>query len=318
LVCPVIVDVKKTINALHWAVREMERRFQILGNAGKRNIAAYNASNPNDKMPYLVLVIDELADLMATAANEVEASIVRLAQMARAVGIHLILATQRPSVEVITGLIKANITSRIAFSVASSIDSRTILDTSGAEKLLGRGDMLFSTPELSKPKRLQGAFVSDAEIERVVNYLKEKGKPDYDETVTEKIVGGGEFGVAGGGDEGDDLLPDAKKVVIETGKASASYLQRRFSIGYSRAARILDLLEEQGVVGPANGSKPREIYMNKIDMAADSFLAANDLIGAEEIGGEEVVGSEENSGENFDDIPVPENNEEEESDNPII
>jgi S-DNA-T family DNA segregation ATPase FtsK/SpoIIIE len=309
LVCPVIVDVKKTINALHWSVREMERRFQVLSNAGKRNITAYNISNPNDKLPYIVIVIDELADLMATAANEVEASIVRLAQMARAVGIHLVLATQRPSVEVITGLIKANITSRIAFSVASLIDSRTILDMSGAEKLLGRGDMLFSTPEISKPKRIQGAFVSDDEIERVVNFLKQKGEPEYEEGVTEKIVGNGSLSGNNNGsnfgsnfDDEDELLPDAKEFIMQSGRASASYLQRRLGIGYSRAAKILDLLEEQGIVGPQNGSKPREVLVKKGSREEEIMDIVND-------GVEEEINTENN----FDDIPTPKTEEE----NPI-
>jgi S-DNA-T family DNA segregation ATPase FtsK/SpoIIIE len=303
LLSPVIVEVKKTIHALQWATREMDRRFQILSNENKRNIAAYNETYKNEKLPYIIIVIDELADLMATAANEVESSIVRLAQMARAVGIHLVLATQRPSVEVLTGLIKANITSRIAFTVGSLVDSRTILDCSGAEKLLGRGDMLFMTPELSKPKRLQGAFVSDDEIERVVAYLKEKGKPEFDASITEKQSGGDEsFG--GHGFENDDpLVEEAKGVVVKTGKASASYLQRRFSIGYSRAARILDLLEEKGVVGPANGSKPREILINKMDLVTDDYLAAHD------VPTEEIIEGEENL--NLADIPTTETPDEE-------
>ena len=274
LITPVITDVKKTINALRWTVKEMDRRFQVLSNASKRNITVYNMANPSEKMPYLVLVIDELADLMATAAAEVEAAIIRLAQMARAVGIHLVLATQRPSVDVITGLIKANITSRIAFSVASIIDSRTILDTSGAEKLLGRGDMLFTTPELSKPKRIQGAFVSDDEINRVVDFLKEKGEPEYDETVTEKVTLAGGVSIPGmeaDFGEGDELLPEAKEVIIQAGKASASYLQRRLRIGYARAARLLDLLEEQGIVGPADGAKAREVLVGREELGGDGF-----------------------------------------------
>ena len=215
-------------------------------------------------MPYIVVVIDELADLMASAMAEVEAAIVRLAQMARAVGIHLIVATQRPSVEVITGLIKANITSRIAFSVASMVDSRTILDTSGAEKLLGRGDMLFMTAEFSKPKRLQGVYVSDTEIKRVVEFLKKQAPANYVEGVTEKQTAAT---VAAGGfsdDDGDELLPEAKEVILQAGRASASLLQRRLKIGYARAARILDILEEQGFIGPADGAKPREILSNEI------------------------------------------------------
>ncbi|HOY56020.1 MAG TPA: DNA translocase FtsK 4TM domain-containing protein [bacterium] len=282
LVCPVITDTKKTINALYWCVKEMERRFQVLSNANKKNIATYNAANPPEKLPYLVLVIDELAELMVVSASEVEAAIIRLSQMARAVGIHLILATQRPSVDVITGLIKANITSRIAFSVASVMDSRTILDMSGAEKLLGRGDMLFTTPELSKPRRIQGAYVSDEEIDRVVGFIKQKGAPDYDDTVTEKHGGfydtsSSESGFGNSFSESDELLEEAKQIIVEADKASASYLQRRLRIGYSRAARILDLLEEQGVVGPADGSRPREVLFNKEDLAADKYLEQNDL-----------------------------------------
>lgn len=259
LLTPVINQIDKTINALRWVVAEMDRRYELLSKTGHRNIAAYNQDNGNI-MPYLVVAIDELADLMSTAANEVEAAIIRLAQMARAVGIHLILATQRPSVDIITGLIKANITSRIAFSVASLIDSRTILDTSGAEKLLGRGDLLYISPELSKPKRLQGAYVTDQEIERVLSYWKSKGQPDYIEDITEKIV---DKTLAGNfEDMGDDeLLGQAKEIVINAGKASASFLQRRLRIGYARAARLLDILEEQGVIGPGEGAKPREILI---------------------------------------------------------
>jgi S-DNA-T family DNA segregation ATPase FtsK/SpoIIIE len=229
----------------------------VLSNAGKRNIAAYR-KEVDDDMPYIVLVIDELADLMSVAANEVEGAIVRLAQMARAVGIHLVLATQRPSVDVITGLIKANITARIAFSVASQIDSRTILDSSGAETLLGKGDMLFISAELSKPKRLQGAYVSEKEVERVTSYLKARGQPDYMEEVTAKIVPVPGSGLDELGD--DELLPEAKEVIMQAGKASASFLQRRLRIGYARAARILDLLEEQGFIGPGEGAKPREVF----------------------------------------------------------
>jgi S-DNA-T family DNA segregation ATPase FtsK/SpoIIIE len=262
LVTPVITDVPKTINALKWTIGEMDRRFDILSKFGKRNIGDLNAET-DEHMPYLVIVIDELADLMVASASEVEASIIRLAQMARAVGIHLIVATQRPSVDIITGLIKANITSRIAFSVASSIDSRTILDTTGAEKLLGRGDMLYSTSDLSKPKRLQGAYVGDTEIRRVVDFIKANNEmPEYDESVTERhsnivgVPGGAEF------DEDDDpLLPDAKEVILQAGKGSASLLQRRLKVGYARAARILDLLEAQGFIGPVDGAKPREILV---------------------------------------------------------
>ncbi len=263
LITPVINEVNKTINALRWVVSEMDRRFQLLSKTGHRNIHSYNRDNGNT-MPYLVLAIDELADLMSVAANEVEAAIVRLAQMARAVGIHLILATQRPSVDIITGLIKANITARIACSVASVVDSRTILDSSGAEKLLGRGDMLYISSQLSKPKRLQGAYVTDQEISRVTDYLKEQAQPEYREEVTEKVVD--RTLVGSFEDLGDDeLLGQAQDIVIKAGKASASYLQRRLRIGYARAARLLDILEEQGVIGPGDGAKPREILKSSND-----------------------------------------------------
>lgn len=266
LLTPVITEVPKTINALRWVVNEMDRRFQVLFQANKRNIQAFNLNNP-DPLSYLVVVIDELADLMAVAAREVEAAIIRLAQMSRAVGIHLIVATQRPSVDVITGLIKANITNRIAFTVAASIDSRTILDCPGAEKLLGRGDMLFTSPELSKPKRLQGCFVSDKEIEKVVEALKHQAKPEYVSDIVEKPQGligtnGGVVpsdGYANDSDEG--LLEEAKNVILRAQKASASLLQRRLRIGYARAARLLDLLEEQGIIGPGDGAKPREVLI---------------------------------------------------------
>lgn len=260
LLVPVITDVPKTINALRWTISEMDRRFLVLEKFGARNIESYN-KRAQEKMPTIVVIVDELADLMATAASEVEGAIIRIAQMARAVGIHLILATQRPSVDVITGLIKANIPARIAFSVASQIDSRTILDTSGAEKLLGRGDMLFTSPELSKPRRIQGAFVSDDEIKRVVDYLKSESEgPDYDETITEKQRSATVFS---GGDnmDNDPLIPEAKEVIAQAGKASASLLQRRLKVGYARAARLLDLLEAEGFIGPGDGAKPREILM---------------------------------------------------------
>ncbi len=265
LLTPVITEVGKTINALKWCLNEMDRRFELLAKCGRKNIASYNESG-KDKMPYIIFVIDELADLMVAAGKDVEASIIRLAQMARAVGIHLILATQRPSVDVITGLIKANMPARIAFSVASGIDSRTILDSLGAEKLLGRGDMLFTNAEISKPKRLQGAFVSDNEIKRIINYIKDSGvETQYIENITErqKVQGIAGVGLSGGGEDSDDLLEEAKELIINSGKASASYLQRRLSIGYARAARLLDLLEEAGVIGAGNGSKPREVLITR-------------------------------------------------------
>lgn len=265
LLTPVITSVDKTINALRWVTGEMDRRFKLLEESGKRNIAGYNANGRDEQLPYIVVVIDELADLMAVAATEVEAVIIRLAQMARAVGIHLVVATQRPSVDVITGLIKANITARIAFSVASGTDSRTILDTTGAEKLLGRGDMLYISAELSKPKRLQGAFVTDEEIESVTRFLRQQDKPVYEPGVTEKQVSL-DIGVGTDGEgDNDELYDEAKDIVVRAGKASASYLQRRLRIGYARAARLLDLLEEHGVIGPGDGAKPREVYVQSLD-----------------------------------------------------
>ncbi|PIS39268.1 MAG: cell division protein FtsK [Candidatus Nealsonbacteria bacterium CG08_land_8_20_14_0_20_38_20] len=263
LLTPVVTDPKKTVNALKWAVKEMDRRFQVLSEAGKRNIAGFNAACiPEDRLPYIVVVIDELADLMAVAANEVEAAIVRLAQMARATGIHLVVATQRPSVDVITGLIKANITSRIAFNVASQIDSRTIIDGAGADKLLGNGDMLFISSTEGKPKRIQGALVSDSEIEAIVKFLGKQEAPEFNAEVTEKQGRLSTNGLVLTGDEAeidDELFGEAKELVIQSGKASASLLQRRLKVGYARAARLLDYLEEQGIVGPADGAKPRDI-----------------------------------------------------------
>lgn len=269
LLTPVVTDVKKTLNALRWAIGEMERRFDVLSKVGKRDLASYNAWS-EEKIPYIVIVIDELADIMATCGAEAENLIIRLAQMARAVGIHLILATQRPSVDVITGLIKANITSRIAFAVASQMDSRTILDTSGAERLVGRGDMLFVSADLSKPVRLQGAYLSDEEIERVVACLKESGEPSYQTAVTEKSASGDGTGNFGS-DEEDDLLPEARDIIVQAQKASASLLQRRLRIGYARAARILDLLEAEGFIGPGDGAKPRRILDQSFDGQADDF-----------------------------------------------
>ncbi len=279
LLTPVITEVNKTVNALRWCLNEMDRRYEILNQAGKKNIQTYNQAG-KEKMPYIIFVIDELADLMVAASKDIEGSIIRLTQMSRAVGIHLILATQRPSVDVITGLIKANTPSRIAFSVASLVDSKTILDTSGAEKLLGKGDMLFSTAELSKPKRIQGAYVDDNEIVAIVNYIKEKyGSADYLEGIVDRQKVNGIAGVGLDGTTGDedDLLEEAREIVIGAGKASTSFLQRRLRIGYSRAASILDALEEMGIVGPSNGSKPREILVSKQEyensMASASVMA---------------------------------------------
>lgn len=271
LYTPVITEVQKTINALKWAVAEMDERYIKLSGTGHKNIAGYNKDFPNEKMPYIVIIIDELADLMSVAAQEVEAAIIRLAQMARAIGIHLVLATQRPSVNVITGLIKANITTRIAFAVASQTDSRTILDCSGAEKLLGKGDMLFVSAEVSKPKRLQSGFVSDEEIARITTFIKKQADApvEYNENIVEKKhgVSGGSHDF-GGGD--DSMLDEARSLVIQSQKASASFFQRRLRVGYSRAARLIDLLEEEGVIGPGDGAKPREVLITR-DEYENSF-----------------------------------------------
>jgi len=261
LLTPVITDVNQTVNALKWSIKEMEKRFELMAQYKKRNIESFNRS-AEEKLPYIIIIIDELADLMAAAPREVEACIVRLAQMSRATGIHLIMATQRPSVDIITGLIKANITSRIAFSVASMVDSRTILDFSGAEKLLGRGDMLYISPKISKPRRLQAPFVSDQEIKKVVEYLRNIAKPDFEKEVTEpQIKNGNIFDL-----KEDELLPEARRIVVQTKRASASFLQRRMRIGYARAARLLDLLEKEGTVGPADGAKPRVVLKDIEDI----------------------------------------------------
>ena len=239
----------------------MDRRLELLSKHRKRDIASFNAT-AKERMAYMVVIIDELADLMTTSGQEVEGAIIRLSQMSRAVGIHLILATQRPSVDVITGLIKANITARIAFSVASVMDSRTILDSSGAEKLLGRGDMLFINSQLSKPKRIQGTFTSDDEAKRVADYLRNAHEePHYDETITTvQSKGGAQYM----GDAVDDpLYEEAKNLVIDNKKASTSMLQRRLKVGYARAARLIDMLEENGVVGPADGAKPRDVFVDQ-------------------------------------------------------
>lgn len=265
LISPVIVEPDKTVSALKWAVLEMERRYKTLQDAGKRNITEYNSGRGKDGLPYIVIVIDELADLMAVASNEVEGLICRLAQMARAVGMHLVIATQRPSVDVITGLIKANITTRIAFSVASQIDSRTILDQSGAEKLLGMGDMLFISADTPKPKRIQGAYVAEKEIKGVTDFIKAQGEPEYDESIlAQPTKTGGDLGAPD-----DELFIDAADCVVRAGKASASLLQRRLRIGYARAARLLDLLEERGIIGPADGARPRDVLITDISEILD-------------------------------------------------
>lgn len=268
LLTPVIVEPEKCISALKWATAEMERRYTLLAEASKRNIAEYNRIKKDEAMPYIVIVIDELADLMMLAARDVEALIVRLAQKARAVGIHLVLATQRPSVDVITGLIKANIPARIAFTVTSQVDSRTIIDQVGAEKLLGKGDMLFSTPEFPKPIRIQAALIEDDEVGKVTDHLRMQRPPEYDdEIITQQVQLGGKGGIVADLDTGSDdsMYQDAVRVVVEGGKASASLLQRRLRVGYARAARLIETMEEQGIIGPADGARPREVLISSLD-----------------------------------------------------
>ncbi|MGB9866893.1 MAG: DNA translocase FtsK 4TM domain-containing protein [Bacillota bacterium] len=256
LLAPVVTDPRKAAGCLRWVVQEMENRYRMFVQAGVRDIARYNqVAGEKDFMPYIVVVIDELADLMMVAPVDVEDAIFRLAQMARAAGIHLVVATQRPSVDVITGTIKANIPSRIAFAVSSQVDSRTILDTAGAEKLLGRGDMLFMPLGAPKPIRAQGAFVSDREVEQLVGYLRDQAKPEYKVDVSELDISTSQDKV----DEDDPLFPQAVRAVIEAGQASVSLLQRKLPIGYARAARLIDAMEKRGFIGPYDGSKPREV-----------------------------------------------------------
>lgn len=271
LISPVITEKEKAVSALRWALKEMERRYEVFSNFGARDISSYNEkiikSSKPELMPYLVIIIDELADLMTVYSHEVEASIVRLAQIARAVGIHLVISTQRPSVEVITGLIKANITARIAFQVASQVDSRTILDMAGAEKLLGRGDMLYLAPDSSKPQRIQGVFVSEKEVKKIVNYLKSINNLDfYKESNLEQYIDeeiNNSPSLFKNDELDDELYNEAKKLVIKAKKASASLLQRRLRIGYARAARLLDMLEEKGIVGPPDGARPRKVLVQE-------------------------------------------------------
>jgi S-DNA-T family DNA segregation ATPase FtsK/SpoIIIE len=266
LIAPVVTENKKALGALRWLIQEMDRRYELLLAAGSRDIKGYNKDDPNP-LPYVVMVIDEMADLMTTYGREVEGYIIRLAQMARATGIHLVVSTQRPSVEVITGLIKANITSRVALQVASQVDSRTILDTAGAEKLLGNGDLLFMSAEKSKPVRIQGSFLTEEELKKVVGFIKEHNETPETEVELANGNGGGEeephpfehLGEGGSGDD-DELLAEAILLVKSAKKASASLLQRRLKVGYARAARLLDIMEEKGIIGPGDGAKPREVY----------------------------------------------------------
>ena len=261
LMSPVITENKKAMGVLRWAINEMERRYELLLRAGARDIKGYNQKG--EKLPYLLIVIDELADLMASYGREVEGSIIRLAQMSRATGIHLAVSTQRPSVEVITGLIKANITSRIALQVASQVDSRTILDMAGAEKLLGSGDLLFVSSEHSKPRRIQGAYVTEDEVKKVTAFIKENNKPEENGEDAINIEENGappaDLEFYSYSDDSDELYDEAIRVVREAKKASASLLQRRLKVGYARAARLLDIMEEKGIVGPGEGAKPREV-----------------------------------------------------------
>ena len=283
LMIPVVTDPKKAAGSLQWAVTEMMRRYKTMSDAGVRDLESYNSivmAEEGEKVPQLIVIIDELADLMLVAAKEVEDSICRIAQMGRAAGIHLVIATQRPSSDVITGLMKANIPSRIAFSVASAMESRIILDTQGAEKLVGRGDMLFAPIGCGKPMRVQGCFVSDGEVEAVANYVKEHYESDYDQQVLKDIEKNaqqtGKKAAPAGADpepstdelDGDEMLPAAVEVILETGQASVSMLQRRLKLGYARAARIVDEMEEKGIVGPFQGSKPRPILITKEQWAA--------------------------------------------------
>jgi len=263
LLTPVIVEVDKILSALKWATGEMDRRYKIFAERGVRNIDAYNELSGFQAMPYIVIIIDELADLMMFAPVEVEDAIARLAQMARAVGIHLVIATQRPSVNVITGLIKANVPCRIAFNVSSMIDSRVILDTPGAEKLLGRGDMLYVPPEQAKPTRIQGAYVSDKEVKKLVEFLKSKNVPvEYTEEILSQPVSSKKGGGSAGGDGRDPDFEQAVRIVCQFKQASSSFLQRKMAIGYAKAARLIDQLEEAGVVGQAEGSKPRDVLVH--------------------------------------------------------
>ncbi|RKD34491.1 FtsK/SpoIIIE family DNA translocase [Thermohalobacter berrensis] len=266
LLIPVVTDPRKAASALNWAVQEMTRRYKLFADNGVRDISSFNsniASNSDvERLPQIVLIIDELADLMMVSPGEVEDSICRLAQMARAAGIHLIIATQRPSVDVITGTIKANIPSRISFAVSSLADSRTILDMGGAEKLLGKGDMLYYPVGASKPKRIQGAFISEKEVEKIVNFLKAQGNTKYEEEVIDNI----EKNVNTDNEDCDELLSKAIELVVEEGQASISYLQRKLRIGYARAARLMDEMEERGIVGGHEGSKPRKVLVTKEDI----------------------------------------------------
>jgi len=267
LLVPVVTDPKKAAGALNWAVQEMTSRYKLFADKGVRDMPRYNelAEQTGEmKLPQIVVIIDELADLMMVAPNDVEDGICRLAQMARAAGIHLVIAIQRPSVDVITGVIKANIPSRIAFAVSSQTDSRTILDMGGAEKLLGRGDMLFYPSGAAKPIRVQGAYLSEKEVEDIVEYIKGQVEPDYNQDIIEEIASANEF-PNGDQETYDELLPNAIEIVVDSGQASISMIQRRLRVGYARAARLIDEMEKRGIVSGFDGSKPRNVLITKED-----------------------------------------------------
>ncbi len=297
LLSPVITEPEKCISALKWSVAEMERRLKAFAEVGKRNIGEYNALKKDEGMPYIVIVIDELADLMMMAARDVEALIVRLAQKARAAGIHLVVATQRPSVDVITGLIKANVPARIAFTTVSQVDSRTIIDQVGAEKLLGRGDLLFSIPEYMKPKRVQGALIGEGETAKVCDFLRSQRPPQYDEEVISQPVQltgrGGMVSSLGHEDEDDPMLKDAVNVVATAGKASTSLLQRKLRVGYGRASRLMDIMEERGIIAGSDGTnRPREVLVSSAD---DVFGGQDETPAPAKVGG--------NDEDVYDDMP---------------
>ncbi len=311
LLTPVITEPKKVLSALRWSINEMNRRLKILNMSAKKNIKSYNASHPKSKLPYIIFIIDELAALMGIIGRDLEIEIAKITSLGRAAGLHIILATQRPDVKVITGTIKANIPGRISFSVYSAMDSRTILDVSGGEKLIGNGDMLFKSDQVPNPKRLQGAFCQDEEIVKIVEYLKSKAVPDYDETVIENSNSLGLGGIVNGGsinvdEEYDEKLEEAREAVVEVGKASASYLQRKLKIGYSRAARILDQLEEKGIIGPADGSKPREVLIKPGEESlveqADTLLEQADNMEDNIEEENDINNNEENYEEDIDEI----------------
>jgi S-DNA-T family DNA segregation ATPase FtsK/SpoIIIE len=272
LLTPVITDMELVVNALQWAVEEMQKRYRILKQVGARNISEYNKKTGELKMPYIVIVIDEMADLMLTTGVDVESKIVRLAQMARAVGIHLILATQRPSVDVITGIIKANIPGRVAFSVSTAVDSRVIIDQSGAETLIGKGDMMFRSPQTGRPIRLQGAWTDTSDTEAVIDFIKEQieDKPDYSKEVIKPHDEEAKLLENNDGLSEDEKFEEALNVVINSQKASASMLQRRLRVGYNRAARLIEDMHKAGVVGPQNGSKPRDVLVSSVDQVLGS------------------------------------------------